>query len=107
MIALLILMTTTGCSSINGKNDFIVSINQIKDAANASDWVALEKLGKEIRTQYHNNKWKIQLIGDEGEYEGLEEYINQLVTAIELQSKEETKLALAGIQTLIEDIYSL
>lgn len=36
-----------------------------------------------LKGDYQSNKWKIQLLGDEDEYETLNESINKLIIAIE------------------------
>lgn len=103
---LLLLILLSGCSSITGKDDFSEKINSIEQALNATDWKQLKSLSNELEQLYQGNQWKIQLMGDEDEYESLQESINQLIVAIEEQDLTETKLEMATIKTYIEDIYS-
>lgn len=104
---LFLLIFLSGCSTITGENDFSEKINLIEKALNATDWEKLNLLGNELDQLYHVNQWKIQLMGDEDEYESLQESINQLLVTIEEQDITETKLIVASINTMIEDIFSL
>ncbi|AYA74379.1 hypothetical protein DOE78_02335 [Bacillus sp. Y1] len=102
-----LLILLSGCSSITGKNDFYEKINSIEQALNDPDWKQLKSLGNELDQLYQGSQWKIQLMGDEDEYESLQESINHLIVAIEEQDLTETKLEVATIKTFIEDIFTL
>ncbi len=100
-------MLLSGCSNINGENEFTEKIHSIEQVLHAPKWQQLKSLGDDLDHLYQKNQWKIQLMGDEGEYESLEESIHHLIVAIEEQDITEIKLELASVKTLIEDIYSL
>ena len=106
-MSLLLLVILSGCSSITGENDFSKKVNSIEHALEDLDWNQLKSLGNELDQLYDGSQWKIQLLGDEGEYESLQGSINQLIVAIEEQDLTEAKLELATIKTFLEDIYSL
>lgn len=107
ILPLLILILLSGCSSISGENDFSKKINSIEQALTKHDWEQIKSLGNELKQLHTQSEWKIQLMGDEDEYESLKESINQLIVAIEEQDLTETKLEIATIKTYLEDIYSL
>ncbi|MEL4024851.1 DUF4363 family protein [Lysinibacillus endophyticus] len=102
-----LLILLSGCSNINGENEFYEKVNSIEDALKDPDWKQLNLLGAKLEKLYRHNLWKIQLMGDEDEYESLQESINQLIAAIEEQDMTEIKLEIATIKTYLEDIYSL
>lgn len=106
-LILLISILLTGCSTITGEKDFSKTFHSIEQALEDTDWKKLTSLGNELDELYEKSKWKIQLIGDEGEYESLQENINLFIVAIEEQDLPEIKYKLASIKTFIEDIYSL
>lgn len=107
ILFLFILVTLTGCSSITGENEFLKVIDSIGYALNDADWKELKSLGYELDQLYEGNQWRIQLLGDEGEYESLQGSIHRLIVAIEEQDLTEVKLEMANIKTFLEDIYSL
>lgn len=102
----LILIVLSGCSNISGKNEFFNKISSIEKALNNQDWEQLKSFGHELVQFHEKTEWKLQLMGDEDEYESLHESINRLIIAIEENDKTEAKLELVTIKTLVEDIYS-
>jgi hypothetical protein len=106
-ISLFLLFILSGCSGITGERDFSQKVEAIDQALNNPDWKQLKSLGNELEQFYYRSQWKIQLMGDEDEYESLQESINHLIVAIEEQDITEIKLELATIRTFLEDIYSL
>jgi len=97
----------TGCSSHTGHADFDQNIHEIEQKLIAEDWDALKYQLNELMKAYKKNDWKIQLIGDEGEYERLHESINRLLTAVDAKEKNEARIELATLKTIVDDIYSL
>ncbi|HWK23688.1 MAG TPA: DUF4363 family protein [Ureibacillus sp.] len=107
ILSLSLLILLSGCSSVTGENEFLEKINSMEEALNGSDWEQLTSLGSNLEQLYRHNLWKIQLMGDEDEYESLQESINHLNVAIEEQDITEIKLEMATVKTFLEDIYSL
>lgn len=97
----------TGCSSVTGQRDFNQFMSNLEHHLHAEDWDALHNQMDDLMKIYAKNNWKLQLIGDEGEYERLHESINRFTTAVEAREIMDAKLELATIKTIIEDIYSL
>jgi len=96
-----------GCANITGQTNFNEHIDTIEHHLTDADWEVLEEQGDHLKRLYEDEQWKLQLLGDEGEYEGLNIGINRFLKAIEEEDMIEAKLELATIQTLIDDIYSL
>jgi len=105
--AVMVFFLLAGCSGITGHRDFNQYISEIEHHLIAEDWDALNGQLDELMKAYKKNNWKIQLIGDEGEYERLHESINRLITAIDAKETNEARIELATIKTIVEDLYSL
>ncbi|MFC2949317.1 DUF4363 family protein [Virgibacillus sediminis] len=102
---LLILMS--GCAGVLGGDIFFDQVDKLESSLEASDWKKIEKEADELRKLYKEHRWKIQLIGDEGEYEGLYEAVSKLIAAAKEEDSTETRVELANVHRLLEDIYSL
>ena len=108
LLCLIILLMITGCSAHTGKKDLLNTIEDMEQGLKASaDITSLKLQVIEIRKLYDKHEWKIHLIGDEGEYERLNEAINRLTAAIEEEEWFDAQLELATIKTIVKDIYSL
>ncbi|MFC0300811.1 DUF4363 family protein [Virgibacillus soli] len=106
-VLLCMLVLLVGCSNVTGKKALSAHIDQLEEALNKQDWEPLQDQATELKDLYDKNKWKIQLIGDEGEYEQLDESIDKFIAAIEMRKQTEAKLELATIRSLVQAIYSL
>lgn len=106
-LMLLIVIMLSGCSSYTGAKEIKQQMNVIEQQLAAEDWEALTVQMDRLLSSYDKNEWKLQLLGDEGEYERLHESINRLRAAIELKDMESANLELATLKTIVGDIYSL
>jgi len=104
MIALIVM---SGCSEQTGSKQLYDTISRLEQLINENDIPALKKEADSIRQAYQKNLWKLQLIGDEGEYEGLNQGISRFIAATEIEDIESAKMELASIKSYLEDIYSL
>jgi len=86
---------------------FYKQISQINRLVQKGHWKAAEKETSALRKMYQKKKWKLQLIGDEGEYEGLDREMDRLSEAVSAKDKAQTKVELGAIRSLIRNIYSL
>jgi len=102
----LLLVMLSGCSNMVGSKELMGQIHVIKEQLMVEDWDALEVQMDRLSTIYSDNEWKLQMIGDEGEYERLHESINRLRSAIETQDSQSASLELSTIDSIAEDIYS-
>lgn len=107
LIGFLVALMLSGCSAQTGKNDFKQHISKIEQAVKEEDMTVLGTQIDQLLQIYDKNEWKLQLIGDEGEYERLHEAINRMITARKADDLTQLQLELATIKTIIEDIYSL
>lgn len=97
----------SGCNSLVGGDMFLESINSIEESITKEEWKACEDLINDLSNYYDDNRWKLQLLGDEGEYEGMLEAINRLDMAVSQKDVTESLLEIATIKAYIEGIYSL
>lgn len=104
-LMLLVLIVLSGCST--GGKELKLQMNAIEQQLISEDWEALSPQLNVLVEAYEKNKWKIQLLGDEGEYERLYESINRLRAAIDNNDAESASLELATLKTIVQDIYSL
>lgn len=103
----LLVIVLSGCSSMLGKDDFIEHVKGIEQSINQKNWKQSSELGQNLLKKYETNRWKLQLIGDEGEYEQLFRSINRLCAALEEQNNTQAKIELATIKAILDNIYSL
>ncbi|RUL49010.1 DUF4363 family protein [Lysinibacillus antri] len=106
-LLLLLSIFLSACSKMNGEYEMSEKIHSIEQIVNEPNWEQIQSLGDELKQLHKQNEWKIQLLGDEDEYESLQESINNLLVAIEEKDLTETKLELSTIKTYLDDIYSL
>ena len=81
-------------------------VEKIKASLKNPNWKEIQALTDELHSMYDKNEWKIQLLGDEDEYESLNESINHLLVAVEEKEVKDAKEELATIKTFLGDIYS-
>ncbi|QVY62117.1 DUF4363 family protein [Cytobacillus gottheilii] len=104
-ISLLLLLTS--CENNTGGDVFFKQINDIENGLEEPNWNEIMLKTKELKKIYKKNRWKIQLLGDEEEYEELYKSINKLIAATKEKDPINVRIELATTHTLIEDIYSL
>lgn len=106
-IFLLIILTFFGCSKYTGKEALFTHVKTIENFIDNEDWDQLNQQVDQLNTLYEKNKWKLQLLGDEDEYESLTETIDRLIVAIDEQDKTQAKLELATVKSILKELYSL
>lgn len=104
-ISLFILLS--GCAKTIGGDVFLNHIDQLEHALDRPDWAEITPQVHELKEIYEKNKWKLQLLGDEGEYERLNESINRIIAVTKGKDTTNVRVELATARSLIEDIYSL
>lgn len=82
-------------------------MDQLEQALDHPEWEQITRQVYELKEIYEDNKWKLQLLGDEGEYEGLNESINKIIAAAKEEDTSNLRMELATVRSLIADIYSL
>lgn len=106
LFCILVLFIISGCSAHTGKEEFGEKIKNLEQSLDRYDSASLKQQVEGLLKAYEDNEWKIQLIGDEGEYEKLHESINRLIVSNEENDITGLKLELSTIKTILEDIYS-
>lgn len=107
IIILCFLLFLVGCENNVSGHAFFNQINEIENTLEYPNWDKITAQAEELKEMYKKDKWKLQLLGDEDEYESLYESINKLIVAIEEKDRTNIRLELSVIHTHIEDIYSL
>ena len=96
-----------GCAEATDKKDFNEAVDSMEAILDKEDWPQIQKHAEAISDIYNNSKWKLQLLGDEDEYESLQEAVNDLKLAARQEDKSECEKELTTIRTYLKQIYSL
>jgi hypothetical protein len=95
-----------GCSNDGINNSPIkYQIQEIKALVDGKNWSEASMAARNLKQLYEEKKWKLQLLGDETEYEGIDREIDKLSAAIEEKEPVQIKLGLAQIHTYLKSIY--
>lgn len=71
------------------------------------NWNKAKSDTRQFTKIYEKEKWLLQLLGDEGEYEEMNHSINKLKAALQTKDDTEAKMEIANIEAVIEEIFSL
>lgn len=85
-------------------------LRQVKEMNRLVDleqWDQALKKAQAAEQTYKKNRWKLQFLGNEREYEGLDQEYAKLLEAIKEKEKAQVKMQLAVIQEILKDIYSM
>ncbi|WP_339228895.1 DUF4363 family protein [Oceanobacillus sp. FSL K6-2867] len=103
----LLTIILTGCENQVGGEYFFEHVDQLEHSIDKLEWDKISTQAEELKSMYKDNKWKIQLLGDEDEYESLHESINNLIAAAKEKDSTSARLELAVVKSILEDVYSL
>lgn len=87
-------------------HSFFQKIDQVTRAVDQENWPKAKQKSAELKKMYASKRWKVQFIGDEGEYEGVEMSLAKLTTAIKEKSKVDALIEASELRALIKAIYS-
>ena len=105
IILLLIAFPLFGCSE-KTIQQFEGSLQRIEDAIiSPSDWTTAEVEVISLKKSFDKNLWKMQLLGDENEYESLKKDLLQLEAAIHAQDKSQTIIFISSIKSEVTSIF--
>lgn len=107
LLLVVAMLFLTGCAEATDENNFKHALESLETALLTEDWSLIEEQVEAIENQYIQSKWKLQLLGDEDEYESLLESVNQLKRATKLKDKADCEKELTSIETYLQQIYSL
>ncbi|MFD2759614.1 DUF4363 family protein [Lentibacillus juripiscarius] len=102
----LTLFIFTGCSDETIQDLPITqSATEINSLISQSQWTKAQQKSKQVQNIYESNKWKYQLMGDETEYNKLDEAIAKLQVSIKTKDKAEVKRTIATIEHYVQSLY--
>lgn len=107
IILLLASIILGGCEYRIGGEQFLQQIDQIELEIDDLNWEKIADQTAALEKAYKESKWKIQLLGDEYEYESLGERIDNLTAAIKEEDSANSRIILSSIRSILQDIYSL
>lgn len=97
----------TGCTGLVGGKEFFEKINSLESTLSYEDWKTAKSEVDALDHVYHEKVWKLQLLGDESEYEGMFQSLERIKAAIDQQDATQALVELATIRGILEGIYSL
>jgi hypothetical protein len=89
------------------KDPVILKVQAIQKQIGSEQWEGIENSVKELKVVFQKNKWKYQLLGDEQEFEGVGRRIDTLFVAVAEKDTLESRLIIAEIMSIIQEIYTL
>ncbi|GIO25905.1 DUF4363 family protein [Ornithinibacillus bavariensis] len=102
-----LLLCITACNDPIAGQPFFDRITAMEKSIKEEEWEISKKQWKEFNSHYKDNTWKLQLIGDENEYEGVHESLLRLEAAINQHDSTQALIELANIKAYLEQIYSM
>jgi hypothetical protein len=83
------------------------NVQTIRQHIAAKRWDLAKREAKKLPRIFEQQKWKYQMIGDEGEYEEVDHEISKLSVIVELEDQSEALITLASILKILREIYSM
>lgn len=105
LFGLLILLSS--CNAPIGGDKFFGQVQELESHIKNEEWEKSEDKLIELNNYIKDHFWKLQLLGDEEEYEGIRESIRKLSVAINNKEKTDSLIEIATLITYLEAIYSL
>jgi hypothetical protein len=104
-----IIFFSGGAQAAGSKVDrpLIQKVTSIISYVEYDQWTLANQEVAKLRGMYKKEKWKLQLLGDEEEYEGLDRELDHLASAALDQDKTEAKKSLVHIRAILKAIYSM
>src|SRR5690606_37240650 len=94
-------------TDIPGKDPLSKKIDQIQELVYRKQWEPAAAEVRHLENLYHKSKWKLQLLGDETEYEGMERELSKLKSAVEIWDSAQAMLQLATLRSILQAIYTM
>lgn len=83
------------------------ALDKINTYVSHQQWAQAEHEHEHLMKVYHKEKWLLQLMGDEGEYEEINHSVNKLEAAIKTKSVTQAKMEIGNLKAVIYEIFSL
>lgn len=103
MLIAVSLLLLVGCQA---EEKFYKKIDNINQSVEQADWKQAQNRVKELKEMYKGGEWKLQLLGDETEYEGINVELEKLKEAVAAKDETQVKVGLGTIRGHLADIYS-
>ncbi len=107
LFCFVIILLISGCSKPVGGEVFFNHLDEIEQALNQPEWNMITQYAEDFKKIYEDEQWKLQLLGDEEEYEGLYRSINNLIAAAKEEDSVNLRMELATSRTILEQIFSV
>ncbi|WP_026905879.1 DUF4363 family protein [Paucisalibacillus globulus] len=104
---LLTVLFIGGCAEPIGGDYFFDQVQSLEEVISTEDWQGAKLRLEELKDLYKKYDWRLQLLGDESEYEGINEAISRLTAAIKIEDSNQALLELATISAYLFEIYSM
>ncbi|WP_027723812.1 DUF4363 family protein [Tuberibacillus calidus] len=82
-------------------------IKNLKTSITQTDWNKAYEQAVDLRKHFDKNRWKYQLLGDEQEYEGISNDIENLKAAILARDKSMALILTYDIKEVFDQIYEM
>ncbi|GEN35866.1 MULTISPECIES: DUF4363 family protein [Aneurinibacillus] len=89
------------------QNPLFQKTTRVETLVDQQQWQEASVEANALSELYKKQKWKLQLLGDEAEYEELEVQIMRLKAAVNEKAQVESKITAAHIKDIINQIYSM
>lgn len=85
----------------------VSKMKKIVHLVNDQQWdQAIEEVDG-LKKLYNKEKWKLQLLGDEAEYEQIDQELEKLTVAVKERDRTQAKIIMSTVRTLLKNIYSM
>jgi hypothetical protein len=107
LLFVLIFSMTTQTADAQAPKEVRDKVSNIIISIRHTDWNMAYKQTVDLRGYYNKNRWKLQLMGDEQEYEGLSSDIENLKAALIAKDKAEALIFIYDIKEIFNQIFQL
>lgn len=105
--ALIVLVLGIPSVGIAKEKPLISKIERIEKLVEERAWEHAASEADALKHLYQKEKWKLQLLGDEGEYEQLDQELEKLSAAIANRNSTEALVILSAARVVLQNIYSM
>lgn len=82
-------------------------MKEVSQLINDEKWDSAAKEAAALKALYRKEKWKLQFLGDETEYQQIYLELEKLLAAVDEQDRTQAKIILSNIRAIVHNIYSM
>jgi len=97
-------LNTLGQAAEGASKTIFEKIEVMKTHVNQENWDQATKMYDQLDLWYRKNRWKLQLLGDEAEYEEVAHDISRIRITLEEKDKLESKMLIENLKTTLKQI---